>query len=486
MAFSPAVPPKRSGDYTRFATTRASVLLPSTGSIVAVPFTDDWGPLKTPVLLLSFQEYLEVFGQPIDVTAPSEGHVAVYQAFKGGAGAVLAYRNGGSSAAKASKVLAAGATSNAFTLTAKYEGDRGNQYKIGIVENVANSATQRDVTIYYGNVPLRTFSGVSATGIVQLVADINRTLSDQVVASGGTNGTVLDAISPSNLTSGNSGTTLLAADWTTARAALEPQQFGYFAPANLVDDTIQASMVSWAKSLNGAEKSKRFFYLEGGAAGESFSTASARSAAANDENVINLGVGTYRDTSLGSGDGTLLSTAQLVPRLAGALASKGGRASISFTYLDDIEIVAGPSESDIVSALDQGVVVISLGTQGARFERGVTTYTTTSDEDKPFDTYKVIKYVTTMQNFERDGKEANEDGTVLGALPVNDDTREFILDREQTRLNEYIARKEVRPGAKVLLTVDPPPSDDDEFIAIDWVGKFSRTAEQIRRTVYFS
>lgn len=488
MAFSTAVPPKRSGDYTRFVSKRATTVPPSTGSVVAIPFTDDWGPYREAVLLNSFDEYLAVFGSPSAGVAPSEGYFAVYNAFRGedddapGAGAVLAYRHGGSAAAKATRQLAAGGTSNALTIEAKYNGSRGNEYAVEIVANATNPATQVDVRLYKGTTLLHTFSGVGSADIQTLRDNINKNASADFTAVGGVNGTKLDALVKTNLAGGNSGTTLVAGDWTTTRTALEPFPFGYLAPANLTDSSILASLETWAKDLNNAEKSKRFFLVKGGVAGEAFSAASARSATANHESVVNLGVGTYRDKAL---DQTF-STAQLVPRLAGVLAARGGRASISFAYLQDLEIVVGPTESDVLNALDQGVVLLTLGTGGVQFSRGVTTYTTKTDDTKPFDTYKNIKYVTTMANFERDGKEANENGNVLGKLPVNDDTREFLIGREQARLDEYISRGEVRAGARVVLSVDPPPSDDDEFIAIDWIGKFGRSLEQIRRTVYFS
>lgn len=488
MAFSPAAPPKRAGDYTRFVTRRQTTLPPSTGGIVAVPFTDAWGPVDEAVLLGSFEEYIDQFGAPVDPDSPSEGFVAVYNAFKGedsdhpGAGAVLAYRHAGATVATATRIMAAGATANAFTIQARYPGTRGNQYKVEVIANAAVPATQVDVRLYYGTLLLHTFQGVGAAGIVQLVADINRVASKNFVATGGTNGTKLDLVAPTALAGGNDGSVLTAGDWTSTRTALEPLAFGYFAPANLTDTAVIASFVQWTKDLNHADKSKRFFFLEGGLLAETFSTASARSALANDENVINLGVGTYRDTRLGLD----LSTSQLVPRLAGVAAARGGRASLSFAYLEDLELLTGPQEAEILAAFDQGVVVLGRGTGGVRIERGVTTYSTTSDDEKPFDTFSKIKYVTTMQSIERGMRERNESSRTLGILPVNNDTREELVSREQKVLNnEYIANKELQPGAKVSLSAGVQ-SDDDEFISLDWTGKFSRSLEQIRRTVILS
>lgn len=491
MAFSPAAPPKRAGDYTRFVTKRASTLPPSTGSVVTIPFVDDWGPLREFVLVNSFEEYLLVFGEPVNPAAPSEGYVAVYNAFRGedddhpGAGGVLCYRHGGSAAntpATATKGLNAGATTPAINIAARYPGTRGNQYKVEVVANAAVPATQVDVRLYLGTLLLYTFTGYASTAITTLQDDINRVASNDFVASGAINGTKLDLVASTALTGGTDGATMIAADWTTTRTAIETQAFGIVAPANLTDTAIQAAMVQWTKDLNHAEKSKRFFLVEGGAAGESFSTASTRAAVANDENVVTVGVGTYRDTALG----LQLSTAQLATRLAGVMAARGGRASLSFAYLQDIQVVTGPQEADILASFDQGVVVLGQGTGGTRVERGVTTYTTKTATDKDFETYSRIKYVFTMQEIERGMRERNESSRTLGVLPVNNDTREYLVSREQTILDDvFIKEKQIRPGAKVVLSA-VAQSDDDEFIAIDWTGKFSRSLEQIRRTVVLS
>jgi len=292
------------------------------------------------------------------------------------------------------------------------------------------------------------------------------------------------------LTGGNSGTTLLAADWTQMMTAVEPllANVGFMAPYDLTDSTIMASLVSWAKNLNNAEKARRFMLVTGGAAAENLSAASTRAAAAASENVVTWGIGTYRDRALALN----LSTSQLAPRLAGILASRQGQSALTFARLDDLDIMVGPSESDVLSSLDAGFVVATLGTGGVQFEAGRTTYTVKTDTEKPFEIYSRPKYVFTMQDFERENRQANEAGNKIGKLPVNNDTREDLVADANKRLQRRIDNNEIQAvdkngnASRVVLASDPPPSDNDEFVALDWFGAFGRTLEQVRNSFYIS
>jgi hypothetical protein len=249
-----------------------------------------------------------------------------------------------------------------------------------------------------------------------------------------------------------------------------------------------ASLTTWVKNLNRAEKSRRFTLVTGGVAGENLSAASTRAAAANDENVITWGIGTYRDRVLALN----LSTSQLAPRLAGILSARQGMSSATFARLDDLDIVAGPSESDVLASLDSGFMVATLGVAGVQFEAGRTTYTVKTDIDKPFEIYSRPKFVFTMQDFERENKQANEAGNKIGKLGVNNDVREDLVGDANKRLRQRIERGEIqavdRNGnpSRVVLASDPPPDDDDEFIALDWFGAFGRSLEQVRNSFYIS
>lgn len=486
MAFSNTNPPKRAGDYSRFITTQAQQSAPSTGSTVCIPVFDDWGPIGVPTLIRSLSDYGNQFTAPDPGSSNwSRGWLAIYNAFKGeaadetGAGGVYAYRIAGASAAAATTTLVA-ASVTVLTLTAKYKGTKGNLLKREVVANATNPSTQIDVNIFLGNQKVESYGGYGDADIARLQADINKR-SAYFIASGA--GAVRpDASAAAAATGGDSGSTVLNSDWTTFMQNVEPFSFGYVA-TDTEDTAIITLLDTWVADLNGREKSKRFFAVHGGMLNETYSTAAIRSAAADNENIINLGVGSYRDTLLN----VVFSTAQLAPRLAGIAAYRGDKSSLTFAQLDDLEIVVGPNESDIAQSLDGGVVVLTQGlNRTVRVEKGVTTYTNTQDASKPFETYSVVKYVTTMQDFERENREANENGTIIGRLTVNRDTRDELVTQAQKRLDARIERKSVQPGARVMLSADVEHSDDDEFVALDWVGKFGRSLEQVRHTFFLS
>jgi hypothetical protein len=491
MAWSPSNPPVRGGSYSRFITKRQETLPPSTRGTVAIPITHDWGPFKQFVRVNSLAEFVAIFGKGGDSLPAGQytpGYLAAYNAFRGentdapGAATVLVYRTGAASAAKASRAMQNTTPATAFTLTAVYEGTKGNNLKVEVLANAANPATQKDLVIYDGTVEVERFTHTN-TGLQDLVTAINRS-SGWVRATDPPTipGVALANVAATNLAGGADGSTLIAGDWTALQTAFESQRFEVFAPYNLTDDTIKQALITWAKAKNNAEKAKRFMLVLGGGAAETMSQAITSATGANDENVVRLGVGTFKDVDLGY----VQSTAELAPRLAGVIVQRGYDASISFAHLAGLEIVTGPSEVEILDAVKNGVVVLGQDSAGVRFEKGVTTYV--SDiADKPKYVYGNIKYAFTMQSFERTLQERHEGGNIVGRLDVNNDTREFLVGDGQALLDqEYIKYGAVQAGARVVLAANPPPSDDQDFVALDWLAKFGRSLEQVRNTFYLS
>lgn len=497
MAWSPTNPPKRGGSYSRFIVKRRQTIPKSSRGRMFVPIVHDWGPFKQFVDLESFAEFIEIFGQGGSLGPPvvyTPGFLAVYNAFKGesadrpGAAQVLVYRMGAAAAAKATRTLQNTTPAVAITLTARYEGARGNNLRVRVEANAADPSNKNDLVISEGGLEYERFPHTK-TDIAALAANINAR-SGWFTAVSNITGVALAVVADQTPTGGNDGSTLVAGDWTALMTASEPQKFDVMVPYDLIDSSITTSLASWAKTSNTpimpGRRSKRFMLGIGGASGETLATALTRSSGIDDENVFNVGVGSYKDTALD----ITLSPSQLVPRIGGILARRGFDAAISFAHLADLEIVTGPTDAEILSAIDTapgvgGVVVLSLDSAGVRIEKDVTTRVSDTD-DRPKETFGRIKYVMVMQAFERGLQERHEAGLLSLGLEVNDDTREYVVSDARIFLDEFLAVGAVQAGAMVGIAADPPPSDDDEFVALDWLAKFGRTLDQIRSTFYMS
>lgn len=498
MTWDPANPPIRGGSYSRFIVQRQQTLPKATRGILAVPFTHDWGPSKTFVDMGGLADFVNVFGQGGVPATPTytPGFIAVYNAFKGGgasdpgAARVIGYRfdNGG---VRATVTISNTTPVPAIRLRAVYTGSQGNNISWSVQVNV--DGTKHDFVIYRFNTEVERFTYLK-TDLASLGAMMNATNgtgSDWVDVDGPTGGAIITgvALAPTAktaLTTGTDGSAIVAQDWTDMRTAFEAQQFEVMAPFDLTDTTISTAMATWAIAKNTGSvpgsRTKRLMLGLGGLPAETASTAVTRALAANSPDVFTLGVGTYHDSALGID----LSTSQLIPRIAGIVARRGFTASVFCTHLDDLSIVVGPSDADVLASIAGGVINLTLDSIGVRVESGITTYTSDT-VDLPKATYGVLKYVFTMESFERDAQTAQEGGGILGKLNVNEDTRETVVGNAQALLDTvYIPQGGVRPGAKVVLSASPPPDDSQDFVAIDWIAAFARGLNQVRNTFYVS
>lgn len=482
--FAKASRPYLAGSYFDFVAQQPPVVNPSQGSIVVVLFTHTWGPLKTVTVLDSFSDFLAKFAG--DPNNPSSGHIAVRQAFRGsgtagegGAGRVLAYRMGAAAAAKATKILQNTGAATALTLTAKYEGSDGNTLHV-TTQDYAPDATKNQLLLLDGNgVVLETYTYLDAD-IAGLAGQINL-VSQYLTAVANITGTALSVVSNQVFAGGNDGTTLLAADYTAALSALEVQRFGVLTFENLTDNTIQASTLTWLQGQQAA--GRRFFTVFGGALDEAISVAVTRSAALADPNVLNVGVGHVVDHGIldVSGNPVVLSTAQLAPRIAGVLASRGERMSLTFTKLAGLDLVNGAAATGITTAYDNGVIVLSRASDAnasVRIEKGLTTFTLTTDASRPKAVFSQPKFVATMQGLQND-LTVWADENIIGSQTVDDDTRHSILAYINSLMKQRQDLSSIQAGWTAIVDPNPPPSDSDNFVAFLLTAKFGRSVEQV-------
>jgi hypothetical protein len=475
------------GAYFNVEAVQQTVIPPSTGQIVAVPIVHTWGPVKTPTLVSSAAQFEAVFGRDL-----SPGRTAVINAFRGedvpgwgGAGAVLVYRIVGSAGAKASRTLAdtAGSPATAVTVTAKYEGSRGNRLAVGVVDTAGDS-TSTDLIVYDGTVELERYTFIDAD-TQALVTAINDQ-SDWISATRQGAGPLALHTTPVSLTSGDDGATLVSGDWTSAMSALEIERFGLLAPYDLTDSAILASLKTWARDLNRA--GKRFRTVVGGGSSDSASTAISRTASLQDttypdapSDFVNLGGFQVEDSMFG-----VLTSSQLASRYAGILAQRGEVHSATAARLGGVtRIVSGPTKAEEVQMFKGGVVSVgrdSDPTAPIRFGAAVTAYTVKANTQFPYTIFRNPKFVGTMHGIEMEVTEYAET-QVIGKTVVNNKTRDALVGEMTSRMLARVQAGVIQPNPTVEIDQDPPPSDDDEFIALVYGVKFGRTAEQVYGTL---
>lgn len=488
----PAVP----GTVIRFVGDQAPSIPPSAASTVAIPLIHDSGPLGADApgasgrlggvqILESFAEWTAMYGD-----SDTPGRTAVAGAFAGqgmpgapGAGAVAVYRMGATGVLRATVTIqtSGGSPVSALTLTAIYAGVRGNKFSYILDSDPSNVLNDRLRLLYNGAVQ-ETYT-YAQTDVIGLAAQIN-SVSQMVSATDvEVSAARLAASAGTPLTGGNDGAGVLAADHLAALAALALYQFGIIAPYDLTSAPILASYVSWIDAMDTQCRPVRL--VCGGAAGETLATAITRSAACNDWHVVNVGVGTYHDDLLGKD----LSTSQLAPRIAGILAACGEVHALTYRKIAGLHPVGGtaPTSDLLAPAIKGGVVVLQFANAtdaDLRICKGVTTWTTTTDTVHPLSIYSDARLVGVMDDYTRNMKQWGDD-IVIGALPVNDDTRNLVRGQARKMQDDLLRQGLILPGDNVTIpkpwVICEDPGDPTLLDAIPYTfgWQFAQTANAI-------
>lgn len=483
------------GTVIRFVGESIPRIAPSFAEVVAVPITHDWGPLGSdpagtdgkqggPQLVTSFAEFTALFGD-----SDTPGRTAVAGAFAGqglpgagGAGGVLVYRMGASAVHRATISLnnTAGSPAAALKLDALYKGARGNLISAVIDADPAD-ATRDRLRIKFNGSVVETYV-YAETNIAALAASIN-TRSNYVSATSLVTGTTLAATAGTSLATGADGATLTSAEWLGMLDAMEFGQFSILAPFDLTDSGIQASILSWVRAQEDANRP--LICVFGGAAGETVDTAVTRSTALADPHVVNLGVGTYHDDLLGKD----LSTSQLAPRIAGILAARGETASLTYAKIAGLHIVGetGAPTDAVETAVQNGVTVLMRASSpdaDLRIAKGVTTFTSTSDAARPLDVFSDPRLIRIMDIYIRGMKEWGDD-TIIGNTPVGPDTRDAVRGearRRQDALRERGLILTIATGGSIdpfVIVEDPGDPDLADAVPYQFGWHFARTSNYI-------
>ena len=258
------------------------------------------------------------------------------------------------------------------------------------------------------------------------------------------------------LTGGTDGSVLIIDDWSAALKALAYLPFSVIAPHDLTDGPMRISLNKWVKDQN--EANRPVMMVLGGKPDESVDDAITDVAALNNEHVVRLSGGYFRDDVLG----TSVSTSQLAPRVAGMLASLGDANSLTYKPLGGLNYIGQGFASDQIEAAILGnVTTIAVSTNPAaplRIERGMTTFVTKNDPTRPYDFFSDPRLVRLVDLFIRRMKEWG-DNVMIGNVPVNDDSRTALRARARAEIDSLMDRGLIIPGTDYLEV--PVPSDPE-------------------------
>jgi uncharacterized protein YcfJ len=491
--YNDAIRPTLPGAYTRYIAQRPVTPPPAPGTLVALPVTHDWGPMDVATLITDYGHFQEVFGVG-GVAADTPGSRAVYDVFRGegiagigGAGGCILTRFGGAAAAKMSVTLDNPAAADALKLETRYETSRTG-FKVVVSPIVANVQT---VDFFEGTSRLESYSyTVNAAPALATLRDlINKTSKVYSIPTDATGviveGTTGLAAGTFALTGGSDGATLAAGDWTGVWSTFANDDFAFIAPFNVPwSDTVSephttnraiiAGLVQWVKDEN--LRGHRVSAVVGGILDESTATALARAAACASEFVITVGGPGVDDELWGA-----LSTAQLVPRVAGIYANRGETQAAHFARLQGTlprpKSGGGAISTFDAEALTNGGVVAIMRDRyreaPTRLVKSVNTYTGDT-LTKPRVIYGNPKFVLSMQQFANE-VEADAERNIIGRVVLTPKTRDAIAARALriARAREPLAFSE---GTQVTAL---PGSDTDEFVVLDVRITFGRALAQL-------
>jgi hypothetical protein len=439
---------------------------PSFNEVVAVCGTADWGPIGNEIDLtepITTQGGYEGLWGTSD-TQLRRGVLGALdgQGYEGagGAGGVIVSRLAPAAAAEATRNINNTTPAAALTLTAAYTGTLGNDLSY-VVEDDPMDNTKDRLRILFDGATVEKYT-YTPTDIAGLAVSINAK-SKYVTATSLISGVALTA-GTNTLTGGNDGASVTATEFETMQDSLSFVDFSIFSAAGLTDAAIKVQLAAWEASM--AAQMRPFRVVFGGAAAETLANvqtelSSNPSLRDEDGHIIRFGVGTYHD-SLFDAD---LSTAEIAPRIAGALAARGTRSALTrvgFGRLTPVGDVA--SIDDLVEGKRDGITMlrqVSHPSYKLAVSAGVTTFIEEDVDGRPLELWSEPRLIGLFDEFIRGVVQWGDD-IIISDLPVNDDTRAEVAKEVKKRIEELEENGLATPGTGF---VQVPNLDDDPLLS---------------------
>ena len=455
-------PRTQPGVYSNIMAEAAQILEPGAGGTVFIVGTADWGPEDT--VVSTFSERPSSRGGSVQESFGKTGSLVKLsgQAFRGGAAEVKCLRVAAAAAAKASVSITDG-TSAALILTAKYTGTRGNNLTV-TVKNHPVPANGKVLEISEGGVLIESHL-ITSNENDDIAPQINSSSEYVTAASTGTGGRALADVANAALTGGNSGSTLVAADYVAAQGVAANEAFDVYVQGDDTTAANQDAAGTWGTIQRDA--GHRFVIVHGGVADES--AADARTRAKSFDNRTNI----YVHPGFTDEDGVEYSGQEAGARIAGMIAAKGFTRAITYSPVvgaTKTNVALSPTNVDL--HLEAGVCTLVSDGGAVRVSKGINTLTTTGVGTNTLDTFSKIRTIRTL--------DAVENGLERGARPyigevTNDaDGRKSLEGALSAFLDELVSGNAIQEGYtlqveqgsadQVFLTVGVTPLDSVEQV----------------------
>ncbi len=471
--WSPTEAKVRPGFYMNFVSAGLAAIKPGARGIVGVPVKASWGPIRQFVTIESEADLVAAYGP--DTANGVSAYKIIHLALLGGAKTVLAYRIADTNAAKASITLTdTNATpTNVLQLFAKYEGERGNHFKITTRTNILD-ATKQDILLYEDTALLRTWTFTTgAGGIDNAVAAINSDTGNVwITASKLADGNgVLASVTTASFVGGNSGIAAVAnVDYTNAMTAFEAREFNLFVLDGPGSFALQTAVVGWIDRIR--SEGKGVIAVLGGTAADdqNVATGNARSTSFNHEGVVNVITSAVLD-------GVTYASGEVAAYIAGLIAGQKLTESITYAATVFQDVTPRLTNSEITQALQSGSLVL-VHDGHVKVEQGINTLTTLKSGQN--DQWKKIKAIRTMDAINTDLQKTAADA-YIGKIPNNDDGRVALIAAIKNYMDTLVAGGVIDRDYKVYLdSAYPNPAPDEVYIK--WEAGIVDTLEKIYGT----
>lgn len=437
----------RPGVYVRVTSTGElpEAIVPQ--GIVAALFRASWGPLGEVTYLENADAVTSTFGNSGTIDTALE-------AFRGGCRRVVGYRlgSGGAKAAITLKDTAA-TPADVVTITAKYEGVRGNNFKVTVRDSLTDT-TKRELLLYEGVTLLQVVTFAKGTGEPQALVDaVNASNSPYITATKLADGNGVLATVTQQVLTGGQDPTVDGASYSAGLSAIEAIDWNVLA-VDSEDPAIHSTVQTYIDRVR--NEGKRVLAVVGEPTSIQLSTRLANAKTFNDPAIV------YVANGFKGSDGVIREGYKAAARVAGMIAAANITESLTHSVVQGAtELVGALTNAEIEQAIQSGALVFTMSAQKqVQIEYGINTFVTvTADMDAG---WKKIRRVRTRDNL-MDRISATWE-PLVGKISNSPDGRATLIAAAQGIINKMVAEGALLSGTIVEDKNNPPTGDSAWFV----------------------